>query len=38
MRIIEDKLNEAVTEAKILGIGLDEIKVMLDLLYNEEED
>ena len=34
MRIVEDKLNEAVTEAIVLGISLEELQEMLQLLYS----
>ncbi len=37
MKIVEEKLAEAVSEAKMLGIGLDQIKTMLLLLYKEDE-
>ena len=37
MKIVEDRLSEAVTEAKLLDIHLDELKEMLILLYNEVE-
>jgi GntR family transcriptional regulator len=36
MKIVEDKLSEALSEAKMLGIGIDELKEMLVLLYEEE--
>jgi GntR family transcriptional regulator len=36
MKIVEDKLGEAISEAKMLGIGIDELKEMLTLLYEEE--
>lgn len=36
MKIVEDKLGEAISEAKMLGIGIDELKEMLVLLYEEE--
>ena len=36
MKIVEDKLGEAISEAKMLGIGIDELKEMLALLYEEE--
>jgi GntR family transcriptional regulator len=36
MKIVEDKLGEAVSEARMLGIGIDELKEMLVLLYEEE--
>ena len=37
MKIVEDKLGEAISEAKMLGIGIDELKEMLVLIYEEEE-
>jgi len=37
MKIVEEKLVEAVSEAKMLGIGLDQLKTMLLLLYKEDE-
>ena len=37
MKIVEDKLSEAVSEAKMLGIGLAQLKDMLLLLYKEED-
>lgn len=36
MKIVEDKLGEAISEAKMLGIGIDELKEMLTILYQEE--
>ena len=36
MRIVEEKLSEAVEQARILGIGLDELTRMLRLLCEEE--
>ena len=36
MKIVEDKLGEAISEAKMLGIGIHELKEMLVLLYEEE--
>ncbi len=36
MKIVEDKLFEAVSEAQILGIALTELQQMLELLYGEE--
>jgi len=36
MKSIEDKLSDAVTDAKKLGIPLGELRKMLDLLYEEE--
>ncbi len=35
MKIVEDKLNEAVAEARLLGISYQELQKMLDLLYQE---
>jgi GntR family transcriptional regulator len=37
MRIVEEKLSEAISEAKMLGIGIEELKEMLELLYEEED-
>jgi GntR family transcriptional regulator len=37
MKIVEDRLSEAVSEAKLLDIHLDELKEMLILLYSEVE-
>jgi GntR family transcriptional regulator len=37
MKIVEGKLAEAVSEAKMLGIGLGQLKDMLLLLYKEVE-
>jgi GntR family transcriptional regulator len=36
MKIVEEKLAEAVSEAKMLGIGIGQLKEMLLLLYKEE--
>jgi GntR family transcriptional regulator len=36
MKIVEDKLTEAIAEARLLGIGSDELREMLVLLYEEE--
>lgn len=36
MRIVEEKLTEAFHEAKMLGLGIEEIKEIIDFLYNEE--
>jgi GntR family transcriptional regulator len=36
MKSIEDKLSDAVTDAKRLGITLEELRKMLNLLYEEE--
>lgn len=37
MQTIEEKLGNAVDEAKKMGIKLNELKSMLTILYNEEE-
>jgi len=37
MKIVEEKLAEAVSEARILGIGVEQLKEMLLLLYKEDE-
>ena len=37
MKVVEDKLNEAVSQAKMLGIDLDALKAMLSLLFKEDE-
>ena len=37
MKVVEDKLTEAVAEAKMLDIGYKELKEMLSILYKEEE-
>lgn len=34
MKIVEDKLIDAIKEASIAGIGKDELKEMLDILYD----
>lgn len=36
MKIVEEKLGEAISEAKMLGLGIDELKEMLGILYDEE--
>lgn len=36
MQTVEEKLTDAVTDAKKLGIKLSEMKSMLTILYNEE--
>jgi GntR family transcriptional regulator len=36
MKIVEEKLAEAVEQSKILGIGLEDLQKMLDLLYGDE--
>ena len=38
MKTIEEKLSDAVKDAKRLGITLKELKEMLNLLYREEEN
>ena len=37
MKIVEEKLHEAVQEARFLGIGLPELKEMLILLHKEKD-
>lgn len=37
MKAVEDRLIEAVTEARMLDIGYKELKEMLSVLYKEEE-
>lgn len=37
MKMVEDKLSDAVSEAKMLGITMGELKEMLLLLYREDE-
>ena len=37
MKAVEDKLTEAVTEARMLDIGYKELKEMISILYKEEE-
>ena len=37
MKIVEEKLGEAISEAKMLGISIEELKEMLGILYEEEE-
>jgi len=37
MKIVEDKLSEAVLQAKMLGIDLEALKAMLSLLFKEDE-
>ena len=37
MKAVEDKLTEAVAEARMLEIGYKELKEMLSILYKEEE-
>jgi GntR family transcriptional regulator len=36
MKIVEEKLAEAVSEAKMLGIGIESLYEMLGLLYTED--
>jgi len=36
MKIIEDRIGEAVSDAKLFGVTLDELNEMLNLLYGEE--
>ncbi len=37
MKIVEEKLNEAISEARMLGLSIEELQEMLSLLYEEEE-
>jgi len=37
MRIVEEKLSEAISEAKMLGLGIEELKEMLGILCDEED-
>ena len=37
MKAVEDKLTEAVAEARMLDIGYKELKEMLSILYKEED-
>ncbi len=37
MKVIEEKLSEAIQNSKEMGIGLSELKEMLTLLYTEDE-
>ena len=37
MKVVEEKLTEAVSEARILNIGVKDLKEMLTILYREEE-
>ncbi|MDQ1353610.1 MAG: hypothetical protein QG657_3916 [Acidobacteriota bacterium] len=37
MKIVEEKLVEAISEAKLVGLGADELKKMLTILYDEED-
>jgi len=36
MKIIEDRIGEAVSDAKLFGVSLEDLKEMLNLLYGEE--
>jgi len=36
MKVVEEKLVSALDEARLLGVGLDELTEMLRLLYQEE--
>ncbi len=36
MKIVEEKLSGAISEAKMLGISIEELKEMLGILYEEE--
>ncbi len=36
MKIVEEKLGEGISEAKMLGLGIEELKEMLGILYDEE--
>jgi len=36
MKIIEDRIGEAVSDAKLFGVTLDELNEMLNLLYGDE--
>jgi GntR family transcriptional regulator len=38
MRIVEDLLNKAIDESKLLNITKTELKNMLDLLYDDDDD
>jgi GntR family transcriptional regulator len=37
MKMVEDKLLGAIAEAKLIGIGVDELKEMLELLFDYNE-
>ena len=37
MKVVEEKLTEAVSEARMLDIGVKDLKEMLNILYGEEE-
>jgi GntR family transcriptional regulator len=36
MKLVEDKLAEAVNQARMLGVSLDELKEMLTILFKED--
>ncbi len=36
MKIVEDKLGEAISEARMIGVGVEELKEMVDILYDDE--
>ncbi len=36
MKVVEEKLSAALAEARLLGVGLDDLTEMLQLLYQEE--
>jgi GntR family transcriptional regulator len=36
MKLVEEKLSAAVAEARLLGVGIEELTEMLGLLYSEE--
>ncbi|MCP4148811.1 MAG: GntR family transcriptional regulator [bacterium] len=38
MKIVEEKLGEAVSEAKMLHLSMEELTEMLQLLYEEDEE
>lgn len=37
MKLIEDKLLEAVEESKVMGLSLNDLKEMLDILYSSDK-
>jgi GntR family transcriptional regulator len=37
MRIVESKLDEAVTEGKLIGMTLDDLQTMLAIIFEEEK-
>ncbi len=37
MRIVENKLDEAVTEGKLIGMTLDDLQTMLAIIFEEEK-